>query len=682
MVSGGNVLVQVSGPALADVKITLNGSDVTNSFRPALNGRAIIGRVGGLRVGSNRLEAKSGNNRQRLEIVNYPPAGPVFAGPHQVPFVCQTEAMGLGAPLDADCSAPTVVGYMYKSTDLTRPSLVEFFSTAALLPGFKPFDAAKPKPADMAQTTTTEGRTVDFIVRVEKGTVNRAIYEIAFLHQPGTPLPDPWTRIPGWNGRLVYLFGGDCKAGYHQGTLMAAALSDSILSHGYAMAASTLNVFGNNCDDVISAETMMMVKELFTKKFGVPLHTIGTGASGGSMQQHLLAQNYPGLLDGIIPAASFPDITTMMAPFTDCFLLDHAFRISKSEWTDVQKTAVSGFATWKTCANFLPTRDTRAWGRANSCDEILPREKLYNSTSNPNGIRCTLYDNEVNVYGRALGKRYARRPLDNVGVQYGLKAFNAGTISFDQFLELNRLVGGLDNNGETAGNREVADPDALRVAYESGRVNNGAGLAAIPIIDIRPYLDPSGDIHDRFRSMITRQRLIDSNGDAENQVILLAPGPPPDSDPTAAAMLFFDPKSIVYQQSDKALLLMDRWLDNIAADSSPSTLRAKVVKNKPAELVDACWTTDGQKIAEPFKVDGRGRCDDLYPRHGDPRMAAGEPLAEDTLKCRLKPVDVKDYAGALTVDQIDALRQVFSSGVCDFKNSPIGKEGSRTWLRY
>src|ERR1019366_7493830 len=125
------------------------------------------------------------------------------------------------------------------------------------------------------------------------------------------------------------------------------------------------------------------------------------------------------------------------------------------------------------CTNFLPTRDTRAWGRANACDDIVPRDKWYDAASNPTGIRCTLYDNEVNVYGRAPGERYARRPLDNVGVQYGLKAFNAGIISFDQFLELNRIVGGLDNDGADAMSREVADSDALRIAYESGRVNNG-----------------------------------------------------------------------------------------------------------------------------------------------------------------------------------------------------------------
>ena len=51
---------------------------------------------------------------------------------------------------------------------------------------------------------------------------------------------------------------------------------------------------------------LAMVKEHFIKRFGVPVHTIGWGGSGGSMQQHLIAQNYPGLLDGIIPSSEFP----------------------------------------------------------------------------------------------------------------------------------------------------------------------------------------------------------------------------------------------------------------------------------------------------------------------------------------------------------------------------------------
>ena len=37
------------------------------------------------------------------------------------------------------------------------------------------------RPADLAQTTTIEGKTVDFIVRWERGTINRFIYSIAML---------------------------------------------------------------------------------------------------------------------------------------------------------------------------------------------------------------------------------------------------------------------------------------------------------------------------------------------------------------------------------------------------------------------------------------------------------------------------------------------------------------------
>ncbi len=40
-------------------------------------------------------------------MTNYPITGPVFSGPHQKPFVCQTEVWDLGAPLDENCSAAT-----------------------------------------------------------------------------------------------------------------------------------------------------------------------------------------------------------------------------------------------------------------------------------------------------------------------------------------------------------------------------------------------------------------------------------------------------------------------------------------------------------------------------------------------------------------------------------------------
>ena len=71
---------------------------------------------------------------------------------------------------------------------------------------------------------------------------------------------------------------------------------------------------------------MMMVKEHFIEAYGAPKFTIGWGGSGGSYQQHHIADGYPGLLDGIMPARSFPDLAFGTVPFiTDARLLKHYF---------------------------------------------------------------------------------------------------------------------------------------------------------------------------------------------------------------------------------------------------------------------------------------------------------------------------------------------------------------------
>ena len=125
--------------------------------------------------------------------------------------------------------------------------------TVDVLPGFKLYDPAGPAPDDLAQTELSEGRTVKYIVRREIGTINRAVYDIRFIHQPEQPLPTPWMRsTPGWNGRLVYVFEGGCAPGFRQGILPDVSWADEpLLAHGYAVATSSLNVFGNNCNDRI-----------------------------------------------------------------------------------------------------------------------------------------------------------------------------------------------------------------------------------------------------------------------------------------------------------------------------------------------------------------------------------------------------------------------------------------------
>jgi hypothetical protein len=299
----------------------------------------------------------------------------------------------------------------------------------------------------------------------------------------------------------------------------------------------------------------------------------------------------------------------------------------------------------------------------------VPDDLEYDPVTNPNGVRCTIYDTTVNVYGRDPVTGFARRPLDNSGVQYGLEAFNDGIITFEQFAELNELAGGYDDDGNLVVDRTVADPDALTIAYQTGRVNTGGGgLADMPIIDVRGYTDTVVDIHDRFRSFSTRQRLIASNGHADNHVIWI-------SDPSTAI--------IGRPHHYEAVQLVDEWLAAIAGDADPGTLAEKVVRHRPADAVDTCWTPSGEKVVEPATFDGPGACNELYPSHADPRLVAGAPVANDVLKCSLKAIDPDDYEQPLTDLQLDRLAAAFPNGVCDFTLPGIGQQPlAGTWLVY
>ena len=98
-----------------------------------------------------------------------------------------------------DCSVDTVVDFLYRRTN---------GQFAALPPG--------PLPADLSSTTTLDGQTVPYVVRRERGTIDRFIYSIAILAPPGDPAASPDLSL--WNRRLIYTFDGGVAIGHNQGT--------------------------------------------------------------------------------------------------------------------------------------------------------------------------------------------------------------------------------------------------------------------------------------------------------------------------------------------------------------------------------------------------------------------------------------------------------------------------------
>src|SRR5262245_66263425 len=91
---------------------------------------------------------------------------------------------------------------------------------------------------------------------------------------------------------------------------------------------------------VLQGEALMMLKEYFIERYGPPKWTVGNGGSGGAIQQLVITQIYPGLLDGLQPSLSFPD-SSMFTP--DCGLLQNYWKTKAgTNWTSAKKTAVGG----------------------------------------------------------------------------------------------------------------------------------------------------------------------------------------------------------------------------------------------------------------------------------------------------------------------------------------------------
>lgn len=682
MITGGDALVRIQasqGDALDKVTVEVNGKNVTSVLHRDSAAHTLTGLVSGLKVGENSLKVSSATAGSTpaatVTLKNYPITGPVFSGPHEQPFLCQTEEFKLpdgktlGAPLDANCSVKTVVTYVYKSTATPPPAPTGRGAAAAS--AFKPLPSTTSLPADVAMTTTSTGEKVPFVVRVETGTVNRSIYQFVVLHDP-TKDPQPSAIAPpkAWNRRLLYSFGGGCTGGwFKQGATLGNLLSDAVVGKGYAEASASLNTFGNNCNDVIAAETMMMVKERFIETYGQPLFTMSRGGSGGAEQQIPIADNYPGLIDGIMPSLTFSDVLANAQLILDANLLNHYYEKAGSALTEAQKLAIAGTVRLK---DF--TDDASRIDPTKACPPALAKEQRYDPVANRHGARCDVFDHTVNVLGRDPATGFARRPLDNTGVQYGLAALNAGVITPAQFLDMNETVGGYDNDGKVVAARAVADPQALHAVYQTGRVvNGGLGLGQLPIIDVRPYRDglPAGDVHLKFHSFSLRARLQRANGSFANDVLLVGPAPAQGQNPGST------PSWDLY-----AIQKMDEWLTNLSKDTSADAAAKKIARAKPADLVDSCYTPTGERIVEPQTFTG-GKCNEFYPTGKSPRIVAGGPVSNDVLKCQLKPIDGKDYQVMFTSTEKTRLSTIFPQGVCDWSKPGVEQKApTATWRAF
>ncbi|MDQ6627465.1 MAG: DUF6351 family protein [Pseudomonadota bacterium] len=662
LISGGDALVQVAlppGTAASAVKILAGGSDMTTRFKEVTPG-SLLGVVSGLPVGTSTIDlvpVSGSGTTASVTVRNWPIQGPIISGPHQTPFFCQTQQFvlpdgsTLGPALDADCSVQTRITYMYRAT--TGGALKVMPSTSVL-------------PADVGTTTTSSGLTVPFVVRVETGTVDRGIYQSAVLHDPTKEsAPTPLAPPKAWNRRLVAVEGFGCPGGWYlqggaQGNLAIAGFDFSLLNvdrlgEGSAMFANTLQHASNNCNAVLESEAAMMSKEHFIETHGVPDFTVSAGCSGGSYGSAQPADRIPKLFDGVMILCTFPDPLGIAFSGSDGHLLTHVFYATNaSAFTDSQIVAITGYKSVKafTDAANQAGRTDPVPGRVDFTgyvsavwNAIVPVGLRYDPVTNKTGARPTVYDASKNIYGVDPATGFALRPFDNVGVQYGLEALNAGAIDVNQFILLNSQVGGYDQDANYVLGRTVGDPGAMLRAQQAGlQLGGNGGLASIPVFDISGIYNDDASYHYQWYHFALRDRLVQMNGNADNHVMWR--GNPVPADPAWKAFI--------------------QWVAAYKADAGPGTQRDKVIRAKPIQ--DGCWSGPSTFIQERQTLSSTAdtACNALFPSWTFPRRVAGGPVAANIMKCDLKPVVASDYKVPVTTQQLAAIKRVFFNGVCDW----------------
>ncbi|WP_166253428.1 DUF6351 family protein [Marinobacter salicampi] len=748
-VSGDDALVQVlfkdrpikSGPALKSrlrqLTFWLNGQPVEPEIRAGRDGHEVL--VSGLQQGENRLELH--HRRQgplaSVTLTAHPVTGPIFSGPQQYPFVCTVttelgkqplvdtvgdtgfpvlDEQGNQVGLSRDCSIEPYVTFVYRTTSGSWASL--------------PVDGSHPD--DMATTELTDGRTVDFIVRQERGTINRFIYSFATLAEAGD---EPWqASTSNWNRRLLFHFQGGVAIGHSQGDISnSRALQLETLQQGYAVIYSTGTRTSTHYNLQVGGETALMVKEHFVKRFGVPDYTVAIGGSGGGIQQYVYSQNHPDLLDGGVPQYSYPDMVTQTIHIGDCELLEYYMDATDRDNPKWQTTANRS---WLVGLNsndrypdpFAAAKQLLGYSTAPGMTECIPawrgltplvmnphfgqadNQELMQPEGVMDDVHWTHYSDARNIYG--VDENGEPRTLfDNVGVQYGLDALVEGKITSEEFIELNARVGGWKqpsemvqegfpflgsfsdvladptafdpwssrnmnlspDGGATPAPRTEGDIEAIRAAYTSGLVFDGQ--LNMPVIDWRHYLEEVLDMHNSHQSFSARQRIINRMGDAGNQVIWFTDTRPTDySDPDEP-----EPR----EESNPtwmALEVLHDWITNIQQNPGLS-----IAANRPIEAQDACFNTDGTLIDAGEEVwngildnEAAGACTSRFQTYTTSRMEAGGSIEGSTFKCSLKPVNAALSDGtygsvSFNTEEVDRLNETFPNGVCDYAQPDQGR---------
>ena len=172
-------------------------------------------------------------------------------------------------------------------------------------------------------------------------------------------------------------------------------------------------------------------------------------------------------------------------------------------------------------------------------------------------------------------------------------------------------------------------------------------------------------MHNSHQSFAARQRMLNHDGDASNQVIWFT-----DARPARA-----------FDQTPEAFEVIDEWMANIRAHPERG-----VAGNKPAARGRPLLHHDGDEIAARRRTCGTASsttappapAPQRFPIYSTSRIVGGRADPRRRLQVRAAAGRRRDRARALRRGQPDRgqrarLEQIFPDGVCDYRQADVGR---------
>lgn len=654
-------------------------------------------------------------------------------GPLQYPFACNTEESDLGQPLVDNQNGIGTPVYAEENGVKNKQRLLGHSKDCLLNTRLDYFYKIKDKndfrelpkddfPKDM-DWVERDGKRIPFVLRVERGTINRFVYMLAMLANPA----DPVTRTHShyWNNKLIYHFKGGVGIGKRQGKMSLNRVGSRLvaqLAQGYALAGSSGNVTSNHYNMWLAANTADMVKAQFVARYGQPDYTVGIGGSGGAVQQYLIAQNKPGLLDALIPQYSYPDMITQSIWALDCELLEYYFDVTarnNKRWrVQENRSLVMGVSAssevehefkkyyrWARIAGFglrLPGLPKGATECSKSWRGLAPLTNNPHYSHRAHHYSPAIAANErfshwhdlAHVYG-VDEHGYANRTHDNTGVQYGLAALKRGDITPAEFFHLNANIGSWKPPADMVQEKLwvlTGDDSLAGVSIWSDHNMRKTPGSPVPLwvfernrtdmVKVAPRSQGNPDaIAAAYRSghvflgnidipVIDVRHYLDPELDMHHSYATQSVWLRMQAAKGNADNMVIWQSGKPFNPSDKAFVVLDEWLNT---------------GQRPASAQDTCWTNSGELIAEGSEVwngawrgnSNTGVCLQRYPAFRSPRHVAGAPLTGELFQCERIPVELAVSRGIYgTLDMrpyMVMLKVVFPDGVCDYERGDAGR---------